>query len=69
MRLLVDICHKRVLKHTIEHMWPISKKVMINNTINKKKQTVIEDYGWPRSNKELLKQKNKGILINKYTLK
>lgn len=59
MRLLVHLCNQRLLTYHIDHMWPMSKKV--KNLIPKKKllvkEIIVEDYGWPRSSKSVLKEK------------
>lgn len=63
MRLLIHLCNQRLLTYHIEHMWPMSKKIkkkqIPTNKIIIQYVSTIEDYGWPRSNKFVLKQRNK----------
>lgn len=61
MRVLFHLCNQRLLTYHTEHMWPMSEKV--KKLIPTKKLIIqdsksIEEYGWPRSNEYLLKQKN-----------
>lgn len=58
MRLLYNLCNKRLLTYHIEHMWPMSEKVKKQIPIKKLivKASSIEDYGWPIDNNSLLKQ-------------
>lgn len=62
MRLLLHLCNQRLLTYHIEHMWPMTKKVkklIPKNKLIIQDVSTIEDYGWPRSNKFVLKQRNK----------
>lgn len=62
MRLLVHLCNQRLLTYHFEHMWPMSNKIKKLIPTNKqiiKDIRIVEDYGWPRSNEYLLKERSK----------
>ena len=62
MRLLLHLCNQRLITYHTEHMWPMSekvKKLISKNKLLIKDNLIIEDYGWPKMNDSLPKQRIK----------